>query len=150
MGMFDDAVPGGNISKPLMVALGALLVGKLLGSGKGQQQPQTPQQPTPMQPQADDGGLLGGLGGLLGKLADAGQGDVADSWVKPGQNKPISPGNLGNALGSTTLSDLARASGMSEQELLQQLSVILPGVVDRLTPQGKIPSREQIMALLRT
>jgi len=34
MGIFDDAVPGGNISKPIMIALGALLVGKLL-SGKG-------------------------------------------------------------------------------------------------------------------
>ena len=146
MGMLDDAVPGGNISKPLMIVLGALLVGKLFGSGKNEKEPATP-----LEPQTDEsGGILGGLGGLLGKLADAGQGDVADSWVKPGQNKPISPGNLGNALGSTTLSDLARASGMSEQELLQQLSVILPGVVDRLTPQGQIPSREQIMALLRT
>ena len=37
MGLFDDAVPGGNIGKPLMIALGALLVGKML-SGKNQPQ----------------------------------------------------------------------------------------------------------------
>lgn len=160
MGIFDDAVPGGSISKPLMVALGALLVGKLLGGGQSQEDPNVAQPQAGRQPQAGQGGLgqggpgkgglLDGLGGLLGKLAEAGQGQVADSWVKPGQNQPISPGNLGSALGSQTISDLARASGMSEQQLLEQLSTILPGVVDKLTPQGQIPSRDQIAALLRS
>lgn len=150
MGIFDDAVPGGNITKPIMIALGALLVGKLLGGGQTQQDPAAPQQEANPQSQAGEGGLLGGLGGLLGKLAEAGQGQVADSWVKPGQNQPIAPGQLGNALGSQTISDLARASGISEQQLLEQLAAILPGVVDKLTPQGQIPSRDQIAAMLRS
>jgi uncharacterized protein YidB (DUF937 family) len=162
MGLFDDAVPGGNISKPIMIALGALLVGKLLGGGKDE--PEQAQQPNRQaNAGADDGGLLGnlgglagslgglgGLGGLLGKLAEAGQGSVADSWVKPGQNQPIAPGNLESALGSQTISDLARQAGISEQELLAQLSKVLPGVVDKLTPQGQIPSQAQIAALLRS
>jgi len=42
MGLFDDAVPGGNISKPIMIALGALLVGKLLGAG-GKSEPEQAQ-----------------------------------------------------------------------------------------------------------
>lgn len=163
MGIFDDAVPGGSISKPIMIALGALLVGKLLGGGKAQEDPAAQQ----ANPQAGDsglpgglgglagglgglGGLAGGLGGLLGKLAEAGQGDTVDSWVKPGQNKPIAPGNLESALGSQTISDLARQAGISEQELLNQLSTVLPGVVDKLTPQGQLPSRDQIAALFRT
>ncbi|WP_112941764.1 MULTISPECIES: YidB family protein [unclassified Rhizobium] len=163
MGLFDDAVPGGNISKPIMIALGALLVGKLLGAG-GKSEPEQAQQPNQQaNTGADDGGLLGnlgglagslgglgGLGGLLGKLAEAGQGSVADSWVKPGQNQPIAPGNLESALGSQTISDLARQAGISEQELLAQLSKVLPGVVDKLTPQGQIPSQAQIAALLRS
>ena len=163
MGLFDDAVPGGNISKPIMIALGALLVGKLLGAG-GKSEPEQAQQPNQQaNTGADDGGLLGnlgglagslgglgGLGGLLGKLAEAGQGSVADSWVKPGQNQPIAPGNLESALGSQTISDLTRQAGISEQELLAQLSKVLPGVVDKLTPQGQIPSQAQIAALLRS
>ena len=32
MGLLDDAVPGGNISKPLLIALGVLLAGKMFGS----------------------------------------------------------------------------------------------------------------------
>jgi uncharacterized protein YidB (DUF937 family) len=33
---------------------------------------------------------------------------------------------------------------MSEQELLAQLSRVLPGVVDKLTPDGRIPDPAQI------
>ncbi|MGO4439603.1 YidB family protein [Rhizobium sp. RAF56] len=149
MGIFDDAVPGGSISKPIMIALGALLVGKLLGGGAGQDTSATQQQPGAT-PQGGDGGLMGGLGGLLGKLTEAGHGDAVDSWVKPGANQPISPGSLGNALGSQTISDLARKAGVSEDELLQQLSRVLPGVVDKVTPQGQIPGLEQLSSLFRS
>jgi len=152
MGIFDDAVPGGNISKPIMIALGALLVGKLLGGGGSQADPAAQQANPQANPQAGDGGLLGGLGGLgglLGKLTEAGQGDTVDSWVQPGQNKPIAPGSLNDALGSKTISDLARQAGISEQELLNQLSTVLPGVVDKLTPRGQLPTQEQIASLFR-
>lgn len=148
MGIFDDAVPGGSIAKPVMIALGALLVGKLLGGGGGQPDPAATQQAGT--PQSGDGGLLGGLGGLLGKLTEAGHGDTVDSWVKPGPNQPISPGSLGNALGSQTISDLARQAGISEDELLQQLSRVLPGVVDKVTPQGQMPSLDQLSSLFRS
>jgi uncharacterized protein YidB (DUF937 family) len=146
MGIFDDAVPGGNISKPIMIALGALLVGKLL-SGKSNADDAATQ---PANAPASDGGLFGGLGGLLGKLTEAGQGSTVDSWVEPGPNQPISPGTLGGALGSQTISDLARQSGVSEQELLEQLAKVLPGVVDKATPQGQVPSMAQLSAMLRS
>ena len=53
MGLFDDAVPGGSIAKPLMIALGALLVGKMMGAGGGPAQQATPM---PQQPQGMPGG----------------------------------------------------------------------------------------------
>jgi uncharacterized protein YidB (DUF937 family) len=157
MGLFDDAVPGGAIAKPLMVALGALLVGKII-SGGGQQA--TPASGAGSQPQTGGlagglggglaGGLAGGLGGLLDRLTQAGHSDVATSWVGTGPNVPIQPGQLGSALGQTTITDLARHSGMSEQELLAQLAKVLPGVVDKLTPGGAIPSHAQVQeAILR-
>jgi uncharacterized protein YidB (DUF937 family) len=115
-----------------MIALGALLVGKLL-SGRSNSDEAVPQGANAP---ASDGGLFGGLGGLLGKLTEAGQGAAVDSWVKPGPNQPISPGSLGGALGSQTISDLARQAGVSEQELLEQLAKVLPGVVDNAAGAG--------------
>jgi uncharacterized protein YidB (DUF937 family) len=152
MGLFDDAVPGGGIGKPLMVALGALLVGKMMG-GFGQSDAASPSPAGRSTPQPDaggalggliPGGLAGGLGSLLERLRSAGQGDIASSWVNPGPNQPIQPGQLGSALGQTTVSELARHAGMTEQELLAQLSRVLPGVVDKLTPGGRVPEPAEI------
>ena len=147
MGMFDDAVPGGNISKPIMIALGALLAGKLLGGLGGSDTAA----PAPNQPNrtGDDPTIGGGLGDLLKKLGAGGNQQTVDSWVRPGENEPIAPGQLQNSLGSTTISDLARKAGVSESELLEQLSRVLPGVVDKLTPQGQIPSQYQVDEFFR-
>ena len=144
MGLFDNAVPGGNITKPLMIALGALLVGKML-SGRGGDQPAEAPAPAPADTGASaDGGLLGGLGGLLDKLKGAGHGNVADSWVGTGQNQSINPSDLGSALGPAVIREIAQRTGMDEQELLKQLSVALPGVVDKLTPGGQVPPQHQV------
>lgn len=158
MGLFDGD-GGGNLSKGVIAVLGALLAGKLLSNRIDQPEPGQPApQPRPTPPSAnDDGGILGGalggglggslgggLGGLLDKLRDAGHGTVADSWVSPGENKPIAPKDLGSALGQKTLSEIAAQAGMSEQELLEQLSHALPGVVDKLTPDGRVPSNAEV------
>lgn len=159
MGLFDDAVPGGNIAKPLLIALGALLAGKMLsGGGRADDEaeaetPRIPQGNAPHQQtgqsqnQSDsDGGLLGGgLGDLLEKLRNQGQGGAADSWVKPDvQNEPVQPADLGKAIGDKMLAELSRRTGIPQDQLLDQLSKALPGVVDKLTPQGRVPSNDQV------
>ena len=143
MGLFDNAVPGGNITKPLMVALGALLVGKML-SGRNAGQPDQQQSPAPSGTTPADGGLLGGLGGLLGRLKEAGHGSVADSWVGTGQNQPFNANDLGSAIGPQVIREIAQRTGMDEQELLKQLSAALPGIVDKLTPNGQLPQPHQV------
>ena len=142
MSGFDDmirsAAPGGNIGKPLMIALGALLAsGVLFGGGRAGQPATTGSQPT-----SDEGagGLLGGLGGLLNKLQQGGLGNVANSWVGSGQNQPVAPGQLGSTLGPSIIKMLAQKSGLSEEEITKQLSQVLPGIVDKLTPNGKLPT----------
>jgi uncharacterized protein YidB (DUF937 family) len=137
-----SAVPGGNIGKPLMLALLALLASGVLfrGSGTG------PGTSTGSQPTSNEGpgGLLGGLGGLLDKLQRGGLGNVANSWVGSGQNQPVSPSQLGPALGPDIIKALAQRSGLSEEELSKQLSQILPGVVDKLTPAGRLPTLAEL------
>lgn len=94
------------------------------------------------------GGVLaglgaGGLGALVQRFAHNGFGDVIQSWVGPGQNRPIAPNRLADALGPDTVNDLAQQTGLSRDELLPQLSEVLPRVVDQLTPQGRLPSEDE-------
>ena len=139
---FRSAAPGGSIAKPLMLALLALLASGALFRGGGASAGTT----TGSQPTSDEGagGLLGGLGGLLDKLQKGGLGDVANSWVGSGQNQPVSPKQLGPALGPDIIKALAQRSGLSEEELTKQLSQLLPGVVDKLTPAGRLPTLAEL------
>jgi len=146
LGNLGNAAPGGDISKPLMIALGALLVGKMVhGSGASS---------TSSAPQANaaadapEGGLMGGLGGLLKQLESSGHGDKVNSWVGSGQNKPIDPGQLGAALGQKTVSNVAQQAGLSEQELLSQLAQNLPGIVSKLTANGRLPTLQEVASAL--
>ena len=151
MGMLEDvlgsSLPKGGLAKPLMIAFAALLASGVLtkGFGSGSSTSAAPGGPSSsgMQPGATDsgdGGLLSGLGGLLSKLQQSGHGDIANSWVGSGQNQPISPTQLGSALGPDIVSTLAQKTGLSEQELTTQLSQLLPGIVDKLTPKGRLPT----------
>jgi uncharacterized protein YidB (DUF937 family) len=146
MSGFDDmirsAAPGGNIAKPLMLALGALLASGVLfrGSGAGQAA-NVPTQPTS---EEGAGGVLGGLGGLLNKLEQNGLGSVANSWLGSGQNQSVSPGQLSSALGPSIIKMLAQKSGMSEEDITKQLSQVLPGLVDKLTPNGRMPTAAEL------
>jgi len=87
--------------------------------------------------------LNGGLGGLLKQLQESGQGDTARSWVGTGPNKSISQGDLANALGGGTLDELSQQTGMDRGDLLSGLSKYLPGFVDELTPQGRVPTEDE-------
>src|SRR6516165_1974733 len=133
-----SSVPDGNIAKPLLLGLLALLSSGAL-FGKGDAEPSARQG---TQPTSDEGagGLLGGLGGLLDKLQKGGLGNAANSWVGTGPNQPVSPGQLGSALGPNIIKTIAQRSGLSEDEITKQLSQVLPGVVDKLTPQGRVPT----------
>jgi len=88
--------------------------------------------------------LSGGLNDLLKQLQDAGHGEKANSWVGTGQNQQISPGDLANALGADQIDQLSSQSGLSRDELLNGLSQYLPQVVDHLTPDGRVPTGDEL------
>ena len=143
---FRSAVPGGNIAKPLMIALlGLLASGALFKGGGGAQSPA----PKPQQAPAGQGGggLLDGLGGMLERFQQGGHGNVMNSWIGSGQNQPVQPSQLGTVLGPDIIKVLAQRSGLSEDELTKQLSQVLPTVVDKLTPNGRIPTLAEISHL---
>jgi uncharacterized protein YidB (DUF937 family) len=88
--------------------------------------------------------LSGGLGDLLNQLQKGGQGDAANSWVGKGTNKAVSPNDLASALGADQIDQIASQSGMSRDDLLSGLSQYLPQVVDHLTPDGRMPTDNEL------
>ena len=98
------------------------------------------------------GGLLGGLGGagagsilsgglgeLIERFKQSGQGQIADSWVNTGANKPCTTADLEKAIGPEVLETLAKETGLSRDDILTRLCRELPNAVDKYTPQGRLP-----------
>lgn len=93
---------------------------------------------------ASAGGVLsGGLGELLERFKQSGQGETAESWVRTGPNKPVTPSQLEQAVGPEVLETLSQQTGLSRDELLARLSRELPDAVDKYTPQGRIPTEAE-------
>lgn len=112
---------GGGLGDVLKGGLGGLLAGGAAGSV-----------------------ISGGLGDLLKQLQQSGQGETANSWVSNGPNKQIAPGDLANALGADQLNALSAQSGLSRDELLSGLSQHLPDVINHLTPDGRLPTENEL------
>jgi uncharacterized protein YidB (DUF937 family) len=95
-------------------------------------------------------GLLagGGLDGLLRSFQQKGMGDLVGSWVSTGPNLPASADQIRHGLGPDLLSQLAGQTGMAPGAVAGHLSELLPGIVDRLTPQGNLPDAGSMGGLL--
>lgn len=116
----NAGMPGGGLSDFLKGGLGGLLAGGAAGSI-----------------------LSGGLGDLLRQFQTSGLGDAANSWVGRGENQPIGPNDLANALGADQLQMLQHQTGMSREELLDGLSQQLPHFIDQITPDGRLPTEDE-------
>lgn len=86
----------------------------------------------------------GGLQNLMGTFQQAGLGEIIASWVSTGQNLPISAEQIQQALGGGQLSDIANASGLSKADAAGGLAEILPGLIDKLTPNGQVSDANNI------
>lgn len=88
--------------------------------------------------------LSGGLGDLLKQFQGAGKSDLSDSWVSPNENKPIGPGDLSRVLTAEQIEFLSQRTGLTREQLLAGLAAQLPATIDELTPQGRLPSSDEL------
>jgi len=97
-------------------------------------------------------GQGGGLGGLVQAFQQNGLGHLVESWISTGQNLPVSANQIQQALGPE-VQELAQQHGRSAEAVSQAPSLLLPGLVDHLTPNGQLPqgsSLEQGLSALRS
>ena len=106
-------------------------------------------------PSAADGGgpsvkgvvsalLTGGLMDLVAQFRGAGKADTVNSWVSREANRPVSPDDLSKVLTKEQVGFLTEKTGLSREELLAGLSERLPQVVDELTPEGRVPTPQEM------
>jgi len=120
-GQGQSASPSGGMSEILKNGLGTVLAGGAAG-----------------------GILSGGLNDLLKQFQQSGHGDVAKSWVDNAPNKAISTDDLAKALGGDQIETLMAHTGLSRQDLLAGLSQQLPETVNQLTPDGRLPTEQEL------
>jgi uncharacterized protein YidB (DUF937 family) len=90
----------------------------------------------------------GGLQGLVQNFHDKGLGAVASSWVGSGQNQPISSDQIHQVLGSDQVKALAAKAGISPDMAGGAIAQLLPGIIDKLTPNGQVPDHNSVMGML--
>ena len=80
------------------------------------------------------------LGDVLDRFRNAGAGSKVDSWVRQGPNEPIATEEVESSIDEVTLSSLSEQTGLSREELIARITQALPEAVDRMTPEGAMPS----------
>ena len=83
--------------------------------------------------------MAGGLGNLTDMLSQLGLGDQGKSWVGTGENLPVTAEQIQNTLGQNgTLGQIASQAGVSETDAAGGLAELLPGLINKLTPNGQV------------
>jgi uncharacterized protein YidB (DUF937 family) len=116
------------------------LVQQILGGSKTIGGLDTAQLTSLLQPLLQQLQASGGLDPVLGKLEQMGLGGQVESWLGTGANEAVDPQKLADAVGPQTVESLAQQSGLSPVEVTNGLSELLPGLVDRLSPSGSLPT----------
>lgn len=119
----------------LLSGLGGILGGLMGGGGDTRTMPDRDQAHAAMS---------GGLGELLQRFQQNGYGDIVNSWIGTGANRPVAPDQLNQALSPETVDELSQQTGVPRHEVLSELSQALPTMVDRLTPEGRIPDQQEM------
>jgi uncharacterized protein YidB (DUF937 family) len=86
----------------------------------------------------------GGLSGLVKMFQDKGLGDAMSSWISTGENLPVSADQIKQAFNSNQIQQISEHVGVSQEETSTGLAGLLPEIIDKLTPDGKVPESDML------
>jgi len=89
----------------------------------------------------------GGLQRLVQSFHDKGMGGLVSSWISSGPNPPISADQVHQVLGGDQVKALAAKAGISPDVAGAAIAQILPGLVDKLTPNGSVPDHSNVIEM---
>lgn len=123
-------------------------LGGMLGGGQGQSGAQASL--AALLPAA--AGLIqqvGGIDGLVAKFKAAGLEDKIAGWISTGPNPPATAEDVKAALGPH-LGEISQATGQDRDDAASGLAALLPGLIDKLTPNGEAPKGDALTSGLES
>jgi uncharacterized protein YidB (DUF937 family) len=87
----------------------------------------------------------GGLNGLVQSFHDNGMSGLVNSWTGTGPNQTATAEQIQQVLGSEKVQALAQKLGISPEAASSTLAQVLPTVIDKLTPNGSVPSGSNLV-----
>jgi uncharacterized protein YidB (DUF937 family) len=88
----------------------------------------------------------GGFAGFLERFRKAGFGDAVDTWVGIEPKTVLSGEQAETALGTETVTEMARQAGLDKETTRAALGRMIPVVVDQLTPDGFVPTEDDLLS----
>ncbi len=84
---------------------------------------------------------LGSIGGLLKQLQEGGLERQIGSWLGNGQNLPVTPTQIKDALGNEQIRQIAQQMGIPVDDVLKLLTQFFPEAVNQASPQGELEAK---------
>lgn len=117
--------------------LGGLL-GEVLKGALGGSTPPQPQQLPDIFGQVLKNTDLGSIGGLLKQMQEGGLERQIGSWLGNGQNLPVTPAQIKDALGNDQIRQIAQQMGIPVDDVLKLLTQFFPEAVNQASPDGEL------------
>jgi uncharacterized protein YidB (DUF937 family) len=94
-------------------------------------------------------GDAGGLSRLVEQFQSAGLGDKVASWVGHGANAKLSSDEVEQAIGSDRINEMSKETGQPAAAVKHDLAGAIPNLVNKLTPDGKMPDPSALLGMVK-
>lgn len=88
----------------------------------------------------------GGFQAFLDRFRAQGLNEALTSWLGNGENRSLSTAQLESVLGPHALSEIAKRLDLAPSLVATALGQLIPVTVDKLSPDGRLPSGAEIPA----
>jgi uncharacterized protein YidB (DUF937 family) len=86
----------------------------------------------------------GGIQGLAQRSQGQGLGELVASWIGTGSNRSIAPDQVASLLGARRVEALGQSAGLKGSLATGAIAALLPALIDKLTPEGKVPTGVEV------
>jgi uncharacterized protein YidB (DUF937 family) len=85
-----------------------------------------------------------GITSILDQFKSQGMGNLVQSWLSTGANQPTTAQQITQVLGPTVVNQICQKTGLDQAKVSMGLAIVLPMVIDKLSPKGSLPEQSNL------